>query len=960
MSPFFSRPKPDPEKNEPAKNDPSLFNRILTWLSPSSPPAKTAAMLKEETIRAKWAGMMRQAPEQPYSDAESRQASAKLWTIYVGEAERYDKALVESWKADMEGMLIFSGLFSASLTAFLIESYRSLQPDSGDSTVRLLAQISDQLVAFSSNTSFVSPAPAVFHPPASAVVCNVLWFLSLTLSLTCALLATLVEQWAREFLHKTEKQPSPIRRARVFAFLYFGIRRFGLHFVVDLIPLLLHFALVLFLAGLVAFLSPINAVMTALIGVSLAIFLMLYATITILPLVHLDSPYRTPFSAVAWNLMRAVGRRSHPLPSSTSNITDAVVEMALADSPRRDQRAMQWTVNSLTDENEFLPFLEAIPDAIHGVKGFHLVNDYLFIPLLNGSTTQRSLGSRITDFLFDCRNLDSKDPRRERRLITGMKAIWALGMISGREGEPFNHGSDLWLYQSLDHPIHPNGSFFDSHVKTWPVAFESAASTAMRYSTLNNIRNQITSVLTMAQATVARDTLLVEVAALLIKFQHHLYVPDLPPEFHPTKDALQKWCDDTATGNGGARNVAIILGSVMSEATWTAVYVTSLCRVLLHAADTNFLGGDLPYQFEQTYFKIIPHISGPGGASHMSRQHIFKTSSLEYLHPSRYLRSPDQMAKLDRIMAALLRLLPCVAPDDCMTTVTLYLANRRTDEGIDIALQHCNLPYLLDSLANMLESTDDSSHILHSLCAVLVSTRNRAPVSRWDKRDDIVFDFMAARGIFNNPRFLGLSTVMRTRRLRHLYRSVSAGLSDGGDTREAMDTALAARRSLGTDPVLSSQPDTPGLDDITVKELIVDVETRATSGMIACMTDFILGSAKDPDGVASGHIMGTLCYCFRGSSGVDSTVMVNFANAWLTLVNRLIQDPQQRRLKATLKEWIQRLASRPAEYYSLAAAPQYEEALTLYLEFLEKVGSDPSDTRVITRALTGIRAAGPT
>ncbi|KAJ7171387.1 hypothetical protein C8R46DRAFT_828099, partial [Mycena filopes] len=55
--------------------------------------------------------------------------------------ERYDKALVESWKSDMEGMLIFAGLFSASLTAFLIESYKTLNPDQGDTAIRLLAQI---------------------------------------------------------------------------------------------------------------------------------------------------------------------------------------------------------------------------------------------------------------------------------------------------------------------------------------------------------------------------------------------------------------------------------------------------------------------------------------------------------------------------------------------------------------------------------------------------------------------------------------------------------------------------------------------------------------------------------------------------------------------------------------------------------------------------------------------------
>jgi hypothetical protein len=48
-----------------------------------------------------------------YSKAENEEACAKIWSIYVGEAERYDTALVESWKADMEGMLIFVCIFSS-------------------------------------------------------------------------------------------------------------------------------------------------------------------------------------------------------------------------------------------------------------------------------------------------------------------------------------------------------------------------------------------------------------------------------------------------------------------------------------------------------------------------------------------------------------------------------------------------------------------------------------------------------------------------------------------------------------------------------------------------------------------------------------------------------------------------------------------------------------------------------
>ncbi|KAJ6559989.1 hypothetical protein B0H19DRAFT_1375907 [Mycena capillaripes] len=65
-------------------------------------------------------------------------AAAKLWTVYVSEAEKYDRSLVETWKSDMEGLLIFAALFSAILTAFIIESYKSLTLDPGDITVHLL------------------------------------------------------------------------------------------------------------------------------------------------------------------------------------------------------------------------------------------------------------------------------------------------------------------------------------------------------------------------------------------------------------------------------------------------------------------------------------------------------------------------------------------------------------------------------------------------------------------------------------------------------------------------------------------------------------------------------------------------------------------------------------------------------------------------------------------------------
>ncbi|KAJ7157346.1 hypothetical protein C8R46DRAFT_832313, partial [Mycena filopes] len=228
------------------------------------------------------------------------------WSIYLWQAKRYDRALVESWRDSVTGILIFAGLFSAVVTGFIVEGYKTLQPDPADSTNHLLAQISLQLAHMSNgiNGSFVlSPVPQT-SPAKSALACNILWFTSLGLSLSCALIATLVGQWTQEFLHLTERHSAPVVGARLMSYLYYGIRRYNMHTIVAIIPLLLHASLFLFFAGLVAFLVPINiAVMSASAAVFF-IFTVAYLTLTILPLFAFDCPYRTPLSGILWRINR--------------------------------------------------------------------------------------------------------------------------------------------------------------------------------------------------------------------------------------------------------------------------------------------------------------------------------------------------------------------------------------------------------------------------------------------------------------------------------------------------------------------------------------------------------------------------------------------------------------------------------------------------------------------------------
>ncbi|KAJ7609288.1 hypothetical protein DFH06DRAFT_1110919, partial [Mycena polygramma] len=407
-------------------------------------------MSETESIRA-----AKEAKDSPEHDA----AAAKLWAVYVSEAEKYDRGLVESWKSDMEGMLIFAGLFSASLTAFLIESYKTLNPDSGDTTALLLAQISQQLAATANGTAFQIPPTAPFQPRASSLVCNILWFISLGLSLTCALIATLLEQWARDFLHRADMRSAPVVRARVFSFLYYGLKRFKMHTVVEIIPLLLHASLFLFFVGLVAFLLPVNIVLTAVVGVILATVTVVYAFLTLLPLVHLDCPYRTPLSRGFWSLrhsMESVLNRWHPRPMgplsrpNDETMVDAVFRKAIEPSPQRssrDTRALVWTVKSLADDNELEPFLEAIPDALwlpessamEALWGWdlpdqrrHLYDNHMRC-LMDNPDVQ--LLQRVGAFYNNCFSGLLTQQVREHRQICVYKAVWALGCLSAA-GQP--------------------------------------------------------------------------------------------------------------------------------------------------------------------------------------------------------------------------------------------------------------------------------------------------------------------------------------------------------------------------------------------------------------------------------------------------------------------------------------------------------------------------------------------
>ncbi len=133
---------------------------------------------------------------------------------------------------------------------------------------------------------------------------NAMWLISLVLSVTSPLIATLLQQWARRYA-ETPKVPSePNDRARVRSFLFSGTESYKMRLLVEIAPTLLHFSVYLFFIGLViAFHNSTittNKKVAIAVDVAVGLFGLAYITLSILPCRDVRCPYRTPMSYILW------------------------------------------------------------------------------------------------------------------------------------------------------------------------------------------------------------------------------------------------------------------------------------------------------------------------------------------------------------------------------------------------------------------------------------------------------------------------------------------------------------------------------------------------------------------------------------------------------------------------------------------------------------------------------------
>ncbi|EJD42105.1 hypothetical protein AURDEDRAFT_68014 [Auricularia subglabra TFB-10046 SS5] len=199
--------------------------------------------------------------------------------------------MCDAYREQIDTLLVFAGLFSAVVTAFAAESYQWLQ----------------QCRQFALSSGLPGPV---------SVRINSYWFLSLTLSLSCALIAILAKQWLREYERDYGLSHSQSLAVRQMKFE--GLRKWHVNAIVSFLPLVLQLALALFMIGVIELLWKLNSALAIMVTCLATTVFGLYVATTIMPAVYfvywhfkpdaeqstaVQCPYKSPQSWLALRVL---------------------------------------------------------------------------------------------------------------------------------------------------------------------------------------------------------------------------------------------------------------------------------------------------------------------------------------------------------------------------------------------------------------------------------------------------------------------------------------------------------------------------------------------------------------------------------------------------------------------------------------------------------------------------------
>ncbi|KAG6919750.1 hypothetical protein DXG01_001584 [Tephrocybe rancida] len=223
--------------------------------------------------------------------------NARVWSVYLDEAESLDTDILQGYRNITDTLLIFAALFSGVVTTFVVQTSTALQSNNAQIMVALLSE-NNQLLRAAGNGTKVNAVPfatlslgSLTHSPTDVWV-NGLFFASLALALSTALLTVLAKQWIQAY---TSIIPGDGKtRALIRQFRFQGILKWQLGGIIEALPLILHGSMAIFLIGLALYVSQLStAICFVVASITILTFLFYFGT-SLLPAISTDCPYRVP------------------------------------------------------------------------------------------------------------------------------------------------------------------------------------------------------------------------------------------------------------------------------------------------------------------------------------------------------------------------------------------------------------------------------------------------------------------------------------------------------------------------------------------------------------------------------------------------------------------------------------------------------------------------------------------
>jgi hypothetical protein len=209
------------------------------------------------------------------------------------------------------------------------------------------------------------PPYPTFEPLSSDIRVNAFWLVGLVCSLSAALLAILIQQWARSYMRVFQMYDHPLKRARFRQFFFEGAN--GMRKLAKQVPQLILVSLFLFFVGLCDSMLNTNTTVGVTTIVPICLCGTIYLYFVTIHLTDRQSPYKTVVSHSIFFLIQQyqqLFRDRNWRTLKTDKSFEAYREELVMDEKgrkNRDVRAIRWLVDNTAATGEIEPLVLAIP-----------------------------------------------------------------------------------------------------------------------------------------------------------------------------------------------------------------------------------------------------------------------------------------------------------------------------------------------------------------------------------------------------------------------------------------------------------------------------------------------------------------------------------------------------------------------------------------------------------------------